>query len=363
MTARPPIEKAVVLCAGEGSRLRPLTFSRPKHLLPVAGTPILGWALKALQESGIRQVALVVGHQADAIRRYVGAGDAWGLNVRYIPQFRPLGIGHAVSLARDFVEEHPFIVYLGDNLFLEGVTEFVSSLDGAQWDAGLLLKRVPDPSRFGVAQVQDEHVVRVVEKPQDPPSDLAIVGVYAFGPAIFEAINSLAPSDRGELEITDAIQALLEGGARVRCSEATGVWEDTGEPAALLKANRQWLVSQQAHITPGTTYECRVEGHVSIGQGTRVSNSQVIGPCRIGSNCIVRDAIVGPDVTIDEGCTVEAARLQNCIVQRNCQIRHLGDSLVDSVLGEQVEIQGRPGKPHGVPLSLLLGDMGRVKAM
>ncbi len=357
------LTKAVVLCAGEGSRLRPLTFSRPKHLLPVAGMPILGWALNSLRDVGIRDVCLVVGYQAEAIRQYVGAGDEWGMDVTYVEQVSPLGIGHAVNLAREYVAGEPFLVYLGDNLFEEGIGSFVEPLRDAEWGAGLLLKRVEDPRRFGVAEVCDGHVMRVVEKPEEPPSDLAIVGVYAFKQTIFEAIDSLEPSGRGELEITDAIQKLLSGGAEIVSREVSGLWEDAGEPQALLRTNREWLERKLEYCIEGSAEDCEIEGVVAIEKGTRASGSQFIGPCRVGRNCTVENATIGPNVSIADGCEVVNARLENCIVQRNSQIRHLSSGLVDSVLGEYVEIQGRNGDMNGSPLSLLMGDMGHAKAM
>lgn len=356
------LSKAVVLCAGAGTRLRPLTFSRPKHLLPVAGRPILGWALDAIRETGIRQAALVVGHQAEAIRQYVGAGDAWDMDVHYIPQLQPLGIAHAVSLARDYVADEPFLVYLGDNLFEKGICDFVDDIAADSWEAALLLKSVEDPTQFGVAEVEGDRVTRVVEKPPEPPSDLAVVGVYAFRSSILQAIYELEPSHRGELEITDAIQRLIEIGGVVRWSKVAGLWEDTGEPSALLRANHNWLLRSGLHISQDTTENCQTEGPVGIEPGTRVANSHLIGPCRIGRNCTIEDAVIGPDVAIDDGCEIIDTRLRNCVIQRNSQIRHLAPGLVDSVLGQQVEIQGRPHAADGPPLSLLMGDMAHMKA-
>lgn len=355
--------KAVVLCAGEGSRLRPLTFSRPKHLLPVAGKPILGWALEAIREAGIDEVALIVGHQAEAIRQYVGAGDSWGMSVSYIHQVAPLGIGHAVNLAREYVAGEPFLVYLGDNLFEEAISSFVAGLGATDWESALLLKRVEDPRRFGVARMDADRVVEVVEKPANPPSDLAIVGVYAFRASVFEAIDSLEPSARGEIEITDAIQRLIQSGVRVTGREVHGIWEDTGEPTSLLRTNREWLSRLEGQVLSGKVENCTFEGPVYIETGATVMDSHFVGPACVGANCTIRDSVVGPDVAIAEGCEVIETRLRNCIVQRNSQIRHLPAGLVDSVLGEKTQVQGRPGDNNGAPLSLLLGDMAHIRSM
>ncbi|MCE5218690.1 glucose-1-phosphate thymidylyltransferase [bacterium] len=355
------IQRAVVLCAGEGSRLRPLTFSKPKHLLPVAGKPILGWALEALHEAGVREVALIVGHHAEAIRQYVGLGDAFGLDVQYIHQLQPLGIGHAVSLARDFVKGEPFLVYLGDNLFEHGLTGFVDSLRGNDWDAALLLKSVEDPRRFGVAEVEGERILRVLEKPADPPSDLAIVGVYAFHPTVFQAIYELEPSARGEVEITDAIQQIIKSGRPVRWSKIEGLWEDAGEPTALLRANREWLLRLPSLVPASALDNSTVEGYVGIERGARAINSKLLGPCRIGRNSVIENSVIGPDVTIGSGCEISNTRVSNCVIQRNSRVRDLPGGLIDSVLGESVEVQGRPDDGDR-PLSLLLSDMAHVIA-
>ena len=356
------LRKAVVLCAGEGSRLRPLTFSRPKHLLPVAGKPILGWALEAIRDAGIREVGVVVGHHAEAVRRYVGSGDTWGLSVEYIAQLQPLGLAHAVLVARDYVQDEPFLVYLGDNLFEDGIQPFVAHLGRNDWDAGLLLKAVDDPSRFGVARVSGDRVVGVAEKPVHPDSNLAIVGVYAFRASIFDAISRIEPSPRGELEITDAIGLLVAEGRSVRGSELQGLWEDAGEPVALLRANQEWLVRSDLRVAEGTTSDCEVVGKVGIETGAQVTRSKIVGPCRIGHNCIVDGSVIGPDVVVDDGCEIRHSRLRNCIVQRNTEIRNLRAGLVDSVIGEYVTIVGRDGESDGTPLSLLLGDMSHVQA-
>jgi glucose-1-phosphate thymidylyltransferase len=292
----------------------------------------------------------------------VGAGDAWDLEVAYLTQIQPLGIGHAVSLARDFVGNEPFLAYLGDNLFEDGLDEFVRDFDPDSRDAALLLKRVPDPQQFGVAQVEGDRVTAVFEKPKQPPSDLAIVGVYAFKPSVFTAIASLEPSWRGEIEITDAIQRLVSEGQRVAWTEVQGLWEDTGEPSALLRANREWLVRSELSIkAEGAAENCTLVGPVGIERGARAINCHITGPCRIGRNAVVRDSCLGPDVTIDDGCEVTNSRLRNCIVQRNSQVLDMIGGLVDSVLGEQVEVQGSPDGLPGAPLSLLLGDMARVQ--
>jgi len=323
---------------------------------------MLGWVLESIRDAGLSEVGLVVGHHSEAVRRYVGNGGQWGLEVAYLPQLQPLGLAHAVLTARDYVEDEPFIVYLGDNLIEGGITGFMDGLRGNSWDAGLLLKTVADPSRFGVAQVEGECVTAVAEKPREPLSQLAIVGVYAFRPLIFDAISRVQPSARGELEITDAIGLLVQEGRCVRWSEVEGLWEDAGEPTALLRANREWLRRSRLSVAEATTEGCQVEGGVGVEAGARIRGSRLVGPCRIGRNCVVEDSTIGPDVAVDEGCEVRSSVLRNCVVQRNTEIRGLRAGLVDSVLGEQVTIIGPNLAEGGAPLSLLMGDMSHMKA-
>ena len=359
------LRKAVVLCAGEGTRLRPLTFSRPKHLLPVAGRPLLGWALQALAEAGIDEVGLVVGHRPEAIQRYVGDGAAWGLEVTYLTQPKPLGLAHAVDSARDFIGSDDFLLYLGDNLLEGGVAPLAEFFAARRPAAALFVKAVADPRAFGVVVTEGERVRSLLEKPQNPPSNLAIVGAYAFSQAIMTAIRETPPSARGEYEITDAIQRLVSTGQEVLALPVQGFWEDAGRPAELLLANRLYLDRMQPALLGDLDARCTVEGVVRIGRGTRAVNCHLLGPCLIGENCVLRDSTIGPYVSIDAGTSVSESRVENCIIQQDCQIQHLHGGLTDSVLGVQVEVIG-PESGSGVggdsPLRLLLGDMSSIRA-
>lgn len=352
--------KAVVLCAGEGTRLRPLTFSKPKHLLPVAGKPILGHVLDTLAAAGLDEVALVVGHRPEAVQRYVGDGSQWGLTATYVTQGQPLGLAHAIGQTREFVGDDPFIVYLGDNLLEGGIVDFVAEFIAGSAQASLLLKEVENPQQYGVAVLDDhQHVVRLVEKPADPPSNLAIIGVYAFTSAIFDAISHIAPSARGELEITDAIQYLVEQGATVTARVITGFWEDAGEPKALLRANRKYLDLMTGQMLGRVSADSVIEGTVRIGQGTRIVNSRITGPCLIGHNCVVQDSTLRPYVTLGDGCAINDSLLEDCVIQHNCQIAHLAAGLASSVLGESVIIVG--GEPLLGPQRMILGDMAHIR--
>lgn len=353
--------KAVVLCAGEGTRLRPLTFSKPKHLLPVAGKPLLGHVLESLADAGLREVGLVVGHHPEAVQRYVGDGEQWGLEATYITQDQPLGLGHAIKQTRGFVGDCPFIVYLGDNLLESGINDFVADFCADGMAASLLLKEVEDPRRFGVAVIDDRcRVLRLVEKPAVPPSHLAVVGVYAFAPVIFDAIDSTKPSSRGEVEITDAIQYLIEHGQSVTAQVIAGFWEDAGEPLTLLRANKRYLDRISGDIPGTVTADCSVTGTACVGKGTRVAGSSLIGPVLIGRNCVIERATIGPYASIGDGCVITDSLIRDSVIQDNCRISQLPAGLESSVLGEGVQIVGGD-EPVTRPLRMILGDMAQIR--
>lgn len=352
--------KAVVLCAGEGTRLRPLTFSKPKHLLPVAGKPLLGHVLQSLANAGLHEVGLVVGHHPEAVQRYVGDGEQWGIEATYITQDQPLGLGHAIKQTRGFVGDCPFIVYLGDNLLESGINDFVDDFRADGMQASLLLKEVEDPRKYGVAVLDDQRrVLRLVEKPPEPPSNLAIIGVYAFQPSIFDAIDSIKPSARGELEITDAIQYLVESGQTVSARVIEGFWEDAGEPLTLLRANHRYLDLIPNHIQGSLGTDCSVDGTAHIGKGTRIIDSHLLGPVLIGRNCVIERATLGPYTAIGDGCVITDSLIRGSVIQDNCRISQLPAGLESSVLGEAVQIVG--GEPVTCPLRMILGDMAQIR--
>ncbi|MFO7946841.1 MAG: glucose-1-phosphate thymidylyltransferase [Armatimonadota bacterium] len=353
--------KAVVLCAGEGRRLRPLTFRRPKHLLPVAGKAILQHVLAEIQDAGITEVGLVVGEGAEAIQQFVQHGEQWNINVSYIQQSRPRGIADAVNCARDYVQGEQFLVYLGDNLLESDLNDFTDAFMREGADAALVLKAVDDPERYGVATLDaDGHIQQLVEKPAHPASNLAIVGVYAFSPSIFEAIDAIEPSDRGEYEITDAIQHLIDSGARVTSTLLEGFWEDTGEPEKLLRANRRYLQRMDHDVQSEIASDSRIDGRpVSIGTKTRIENATITAPCVIGANCVLRDCKIGPNVSIGAGCRIIESHLRNSVIDSNSRVECLNGGVIDSIVGRDVVIQG---SGHSLrPLRVVLGDMARIQ--
>jgi glucose-1-phosphate thymidylyltransferase len=329
--------KGLVLSGGAGTRLRPITHTRAKQLVPVAGKPVLFYGLEAMAEAGIRQVGIIIGETGDEIRAAVGDGSRFGLEVEYIPQEAPLGLAHAVLTAEPFIGDSPFCMYLGDNLLRDGVAGFVDEFRRGSADAMILLQHVPNPSEYGVAELDGDRVVRLVEKPKEPRSDLALVGVYLFTQPVFEAARSLEPSWRGELEITDAIQAMVDGGLRVEPHVVTGWWKDTGQLADMLEANR--LVLDQIHSdVSGTVVDSKIEGRVVVQEGATVERCHIRGPVVICSGATVRDAYIGPYSAISEDAHVERAEMEHAILLERSSIIGIDTRIEDSLIGADCRI-------------------------
>lgn len=329
----------------------------------VANKPILFYALEDVAEAGIREVGIVTGSTGDEIRAAVGDGSQWDLEVTYLPQDAPRGLAHCVLIAREFLGDDDFVVYLGDNLLGDGITDIVDRFrrDRATGAPGarILLARVPDPQRYGVAELDDEgQVVALVEKPAEPPSDLALVGVYLFDAAIHEAVRAIAPSWRDELEITDAIQWLLSHGHPVASQVVSGFWKDTGEVEALLDGNRLVLESIVAHDQGKVDERSRVVGRVVIEAGAELVRSTVRGPAVIGAGTRVVDSYIGPYTSLGDGCEVVGAEVEHSIILSGSRITGI-DRIQDSLIGRNVEV--RRGQARPVAQRLVLGDHSRVE--
>jgi glucose-1-phosphate thymidylyltransferase len=349
--------RALVLSGGEGSRLRPLTHTNAKQLIPVAGTPILFRAIASIAEAGITEVGIVVGSTAGEVRAAVGDGSRWGVRVTYLEQDAPLGLAHAVLVAEGFVRGEPFLMYLGDNVLVEGVARFVRDFEAHRPDAQILLTHVDEPEHFGVAILDGDRVTRLVEKPREFVSDVALVGVYLFGDAILEACASLEPSWRGELEITEAIQWLIDQGRSVRATMVEGWWKDTGRPEDLLEANRVLLAATPARVEGKVDVSTEIEGEVVVEAGATVTGGRLVGPVFIGRDCLVRDSVVGPDVSLEPGCEVIGSRVVDSILMSGCSVTGV-DGLTGSILGRNVEVRhaGRAGGHR-----LVVGDQSVVE--
>ena len=349
--------RALVLSGGHGSRLRPITHTNAKQLIPVANTPILFHVLRSIAEAGIEDVGIVVGSTADEVRAAVDDGSAFGIRVTYIPQEAPLGLAHAVLTARDFVAGEPFVMYLGDNVIVEGITSFVHGFEEHRPDAQIFLARVPEPERFGVVVLDGDRVVRLVEKPREHISDLALVGVYLFDDSIIEACEQLRPSWRGELEITEAIQWLVDHGRIVRAEMLSGWWKDTGRPEDLLEANRMMLSALTARVDGEVDADSILEGNVVVERGAKVTRSRIVGPAILGEGSVVEDSVIGPYASIGPSCAIVGSELIDSIVLEGCQVRDVR-RIEGSILGRAVEVahSGRDGVHR-----IVAGDQSRIE--
>jgi glucose-1-phosphate thymidylyltransferase len=338
--------KALVLAGGHGTRLRPITHTQSKQLIPVANKPILFYGLEAIADAGIREVVVIVGDTEAKIRDAVGDGSGWGLDVTYVRQHAPLGLAHAVLAARAHLEGGPFLMYLGDNLLREGLRSFVQTFETHGPDAQIFLVKVPDPERFGVAVVEADRVVRLVEKPKEHISDMAVSGVYIFTAAIFQAASSISPSWRGELEITDAIQYLIDHGYRVRAELISDWWKDTGTLEDLLEANRLVLNDQERCIEGDVDEGSRIVGDVHVAAGAVVRNSVIRGPSIIASGCRIDHSIIDPWTSVYADTHVVDSEIGNSIVMgesRVIEAHRIRDSVIDRTVRGSVARAGIAG--------------------
>jgi glucose-1-phosphate thymidylyltransferase len=350
--------KGLILSGGKGTRLRPLTYTSAKQLVPVANKPVLFYGIEAIAEAGIRDIGIVVGDTHAEIRAAVGDGSRWGVCVEYIEQDAPRGLAHAVKISRDYIGDEPFVMYLGDNLLNKGITQFVRDFESQKPAAQILLTRVPDPQMFGVAQLENGKVVRLVEKPKEPIGDLALVGVYMFGPDVFESVNRIKPSFRNELEITDAIQDLIDRGLVVRPYIVDGWWKDTGKLEDMLEANRLILETFDRRIDGAVDAESRIEGKVVIEKGAIVERSVIRGPAIIGSGARIVRAYVGPFTSIGNGVEIQDSEIEHSIVLEGSCVRDLANRVIDSLIGKNVRIYREPVKPSAY--RFMLGDNSEV---
>lgn len=352
--------KALVLCGGKGTRLRPLTYTIPKQLVPVANRPILHYVMDQIHRTGIREVGVIIAPETGEQIKGALSANPWDFAFTFILQEEPKGLAHAVKVAQDFLGDEPFLMYLGDNLIGESIESFVEKFNQEQAKALILLKEVEDPRMFGVAKVDGTGKVRyLVEKPKEPPSSLALVGIYLFSPAIHGAIAEIKPSWRGELEITDAIQKLLEKGEDVRSYILKHWWLDTGKKDDLLEANRVVLDELVKEDLQGEIdKESRVVGRVSLAKGARVEESTIRGPVVIGEGTVIKSAFIGPYTSIGNNCVIENAVLEHSVVLDGAKIMEI-ERLEDSVIGRNAVVS--KGAPNSRALRLMIGDDAEVK--
>lgn len=356
--------KALITAGGKGTRLRPITHTSNKHLIPIANKPMIAYALEAVADAGIREVGIVINPDTgDEIRQALGGGEAWGLKVTYVVQDAPRGLAHVVRVAQEFLGGEPFVFYLGDNVIVGGIRQFIDEFSRSGDQCRLVFARVRDPERFGVPELRNGKLVGVQEKPSRPKSDFAVTGIYLYDAHIFEAVNAIQPSARGELEISDAHQYLLDHGYRVGYSEITGWWKDTGKPEDLLEANRlalDKLREQPEAFRPGQVdAKSDIAGKVILEPGATVVASQIRGPAIIGAGTVVENSYIGPFTSIGADCLIKNSEVEYSIVSERCRIIDAYNRIERSLLGREVEILRCVSKPR--TQKFIVGDQSRIE--
>jgi glucose-1-phosphate thymidylyltransferase len=350
--------KGLILSGGKGTRLYPLTYTSAKQLVPVANKPVLFRAIEQVRDAGISDIGIVVGDTAAEIQEAVGNGKRWGAQITFILQEAPLGLAHAVKVARDFLDDDRFVMFLGDNVIQGGIRGLVQQFAENDWNAQIVLTRVEHPEHYGVAELDgDGRIERLVEKPKNPKSNLALVGIYMFDHHVFEAVEAIRPSWRGELEITDAIQHLVERGYRVHPYLHQGWWIDTGKPIDMLAANRYVLEEMAPRVEGYVDRESRLDGKVTLEAGAEVINSVIRGPAIIGEHTRIVNSYVGPFTSIYHHGLIENSEIEHCIVLEHTHICDVG-RLEDSLIGRYVEVTRSPVKPKAYKMTL--GDHSKV---
>lgn len=343
--------KALILSGGSGTRLRPLTYSQQKQLIPVANKPVLFYAIEDVIEAGANEIGIILGPNKDQVIETVRSVN-WEVPIKFIYQDEPKGLAHTILVAADFLDED-FVMYLGDNILRDGIVSHMKRFNTLKSSASVLLTPVDDPQRFGVADLNaDGSIRRLVEKPKVPPSNYALVGVYFFTPLIIEACKSIKPSWRNELEITDAIQWLIEHGHKVDASFVEGWWKDTGKPDDIFEANRLILDDIEGK-SEGQVEESQIMGRVVMEKGTRINRSVVKGPCIIGKNSQISDSYIGPYTSIGIGCQICGTEVEDSIIMDESKIINAG-KVVESLIGRNVRIRECVRLPKGS--RLIVGD-------
>lgn len=353
--------KALIASGGRGTRLRPITHTQNKHLIPIANKPIIHYAIETVVEAGIRDIGIVYNGDSSEVPDFLGDGSHWGVRLSYIAQHEPGGLAQVVALAEEYIAGEPFLFYLGDNMVVGGVRRFVEDFERGGYNCYLTIARVSDPQRFGVPTIRDGVIVAVTEKPTAPASPFAVAGIYLYDRTIFDAVRSIAPSARGELEISDAHQTLITRGARIGYREITGWWKDTGKPADLLEANRLVLSQMQPRIDGDVDSTSTIEGTAVIERGAVVRSSKIRGPVIIGSGCTIEQSYIGPFTALGQKTVVTNSEIEYSIVLNECRIVNIGTRIEGSILGNDVEIVEGQTKPR--VHRFMIGDQSRIEVV
>ncbi|MBZ0282036.1 MAG: glucose-1-phosphate thymidylyltransferase [Anaerolineae bacterium] len=346
--------KGLILSGGKGTRLYPLTYTNAKQLIPVANKPVLVRVIESIRDAGVEEIGVVIGQTGPQIREVVGDGSKWGVKITYIPQDSPDGLAHAVKISRDFLGDERFVMFLGDNVIQGGIGALISDFAHNDWNSQIVLKEVENPTAYGVAKLRaDNSIEHLIEKPENPPSNLALVGIYMFDQNIWEAVNSIKPSGRGELEITDAIQWLVNAGYRVFPHVHKGWWIDTGKPTDMLEANSLVLEELTPTISPESIIEnSEVDRRVTVERGARIINSIVRGPSIIGEDTVIENSYIGPFTSIYHHVTVQNCEIERSIVLEHSTISDIGTRLHDSLIGRNASVRRNDEKPRSLRMNI-----------
>jgi glucose-1-phosphate thymidylyltransferase len=351
--------KGLILSGGKGTRLYPLTYTSAKQLIPVANKPVLFRVIESIRDAGINEIGIVIGDTGEEIREAVGRGGRWDVNIAYIEQDEPLGLAHAVKVSSDFLDNDRFVMFLGDNVIQGGISPLIAEFANSDWNSQIVLTRVNHPEQYGVAELDDQgRIARLIEKPKQPPSDLALVGIYMFDHSVMEAVNAIKPSWRGELEITDAIQWLVDQGRSVHAYIHRGWWIDTGRPGDMLEANDLVLEELNYRTEGYVDRDSQVGRRVTVEKGAEIINSVVRGPCIIGEDSRIVNSYIGPFTSIYHHVLVENSEIEHSVVLEHSQIKNIGARIQDSLIGRYAKIERSPIKPKAHKLTL--GDHSQV---
>jgi glucose-1-phosphate thymidylyltransferase len=355
--------KGLILSGGKGTRLRPLTYTRAKQLIPLANTPVLIRVIETIRDAGVTEIGVVVGGEtAQEIKDTVGNGNKWGVEVTFIDQASPDGLAHAVKISQDFIKEDPFVMFLGDNAIEGGISTLIKDFASHDWNSQIVLKRIPNPTSYGVAKLRDDGGIDyLVEKPKEPPSDLALVGIYMFDKHVFEAVHAIEPSKRGELEITDAIQWLIKNGYSVFPHIHEGWWVDTGKAPDLLEANSYVLAEIPVTVAPDAVIDEKstVDARVTLQKGAKIINSVVRGPTIIGENAIIENSYIGPFTSIYHDVQVKNSEIERSILLEKSRVEDLDVIMRDSLIGREAVVKSnREKRPRGLVMNM--ADYSRI---
>jgi len=353
--------KGLILSGGTGTRLRPITFTSAKQLVPVANKPILFYAIETVRAAGITEIGIIVGETKDEVKQAVGDGSRFGVAITYIEQEAPLGLAHAVKIAEPFIQDDTFVMFLGDNLIKDGICGLVDEFTEDKPNCQILLAHVPNPQAFGVAELEDGRIKSLVEKPKEPRSNLALVGVYMFDKNVFEAVNAIKPSRRGELEITDAIQYLVDAGYDVQPHVIEGWWKDTGKLEDMLEANRIMLENIETRIEGTVDKSSVVYGKVIVEAGAKIHGSVVRGPAIIGKSSKILHSYIGPFTSVHDNVTIRSSEVEHSIILAECVIENIGSRIEDSLLGRNVRVHRSEQRPRAY--RLMVGDNSDVEVL